>query len=286
MRVTVWILLFTIYVFAETLSVDIAKLKSGIDLIAIKMGEQNLIKPSKTPLFTLKLQRLSDKKIFIIDSRSGWRGFDTNMAGGKRSIILSDPINSSLPKSLYATVELEVRVKKIYLDLKVKGIGKDFTLLESKFPMIALKKINNDSFFVPYRFGKVIYDPTSRLDYGDNKPNSDFLNAGAGLYPMGWGATMQYMAYWGNEYSLIFIAADPRSYIKTLIAKAENNSIKIGTSIPAPNMSRASNDFDYPGRFVISYFHGDWFDAAMIYKDWVKKNAFYYPKSLTKVAKD
>ena len=48
--------------------------------------------------------------------------------------------------------------------------------------------------------------------------------------------------------------------------------------IPAENMNIGGNGFVMPGEGVWRLLHGDWFDAALIYRDWVRQNAGWYPR--------
>lgn len=46
---------------------------------------------------------------------------------------------------------------------------------------------------------------------------------------------------------------------------------------PIPNQTIPGNAFDGTGEVVLRSFHGDWVDAATIYRDWVRQNAKWFP---------
>ena len=263
------------------LKVELARLASGVKLHAIKSdGRELLAKEANPTLFRIDLKKLSDGKIFKLFSSKGWHGIKVKRRDEvTQEIRLSQPTDETLPRTLQIIITMQVRVGEVDWDLRVEGIGSDFSVLESRFPLIDLKPMRDARLFVPYRFGKVIRDPLHDLDYGDNKPNDHFLNAGAGLYPMGWGATMPYMAYYGSDLGLFLCACDKKASIKTLIAKGRGDFLHIATKVPAPNMGRGGNDFAYPGLFQMRIYHGDWYEAARLYRSWVRANADYYPRN-------
>ncbi len=273
------LIFFTPSVIYASLSVDIIRSKNGLKLYSIKHNGMELLNPkSDTPLFKIRLKDTKSGKPYDLISSSGWQELSTKVISNtKRTITLKRPINKLLPRELEATITLSVDGDNSIWDLKVSGL-KNYSIYNVSFPNFSIKTFSDDHLFVPYRFGKVIDNPSSNLDYGENSPNNDFINGNAGLYPMGWGAVMQYMAYYNSNYGIYFGAQDPKASIKTLIAKSSDGGILVGTKVPAPDMSKSGNDFDYPGSFRVQIFNGDWYDASMIYKIWVKRYAEYYPK--------
>jgi len=47
---------------------------------------------------------------------------------------------------------------------------------------------------------------------------------------------------------------------------------------PVPDMSLAGNRFELSGPAVWQLIRGDWFDAAVTYRDWVRREAKWYPR--------
>ena len=58
----------------------------------------------------------------------------------------------------------------------------------------------------------------------------------------------------------------------------EAQAVEVSFNVPAENMGVGGNGYASPGEAVWQILHGDWFDAAMIYRGWVCQNAAWYPK--------
>jgi hypothetical protein len=97
-------------------------------------------------------------------------------------------------------------------------------------------------------------------------------------YPSGFGASMGWYALYGKDGGLYYAAHDPEATIKTLVMKA----------VPRKSVEMR---FDYPGtteksgaavpaaaNIVLAPLQGDWFDAAVRYRDWVRREASWYPR--------
>ena len=240
------------------------------------------------PLFEAKLRDIRSgndvENNISVNAANGWQAVTISRNDNQTVIEFSHPDNNALPSSLVAKVVIANEGGALSWDLKMEGLGASHSVLDVQFPQLALKASGNDHYFIPYRFGKVIDNPGEvDLDYGENEtgaflPNdTNPLMRNAGEYPKGWGATMQYMAYYNDEYGIYIGFHDPKANLKTLRAKSASHAIVVGSTVPAPDKTRAGNDFDYPGVVEFRPYSGDWYDAAKIYRDWVYHNADYRP---------
>jgi hypothetical protein len=73
---------------------------------------------------------------------------------------------------------------------------------------------------------------------------------------------------------------DPLAGTKDIVAEGRpaDGAVVVAFDVPAENMDAGGNAYASPGEAVWQLLHGDWFDAAMIYRDWVRQNASWYPK--------
>jgi hypothetical protein len=248
------------------LEVTIEKRESGIEVSSIQDEKRELLNQAIS-LFKLSLHHTINEQNQTISANSGWKDISIEGSEANRSFRLSHPLDETLPDNLTATISLQIEGHKSTWDLSVEGLGEHYSLIEVEFPNFNIKTSGEDNFFIPYHFGKLIKNPANTIDYHG-------INA---LYPRGWGATMQFMAYYNQKYGLYLGFHDPKASLKTFMAQQENSGVHIGSTIPIPNQLIANNSWNMSGAFVLEAFQGDWYDASLIYRDWVYKKADYRP---------
>ena len=102
-----------------------------------------------------------------------------------------------------------------------------------------------------------------------------------GTYPSGW-TSMQFMAAYDrpSRSGLYWAIHDPLGGTKELSAKSlqPSSTLMLAADIPVPDMGKPGNSFQLNGEAVWQVFAGDWYDAAVIYRDWVRQQARWYPQ--------
>ena len=240
------------------LSVALKKTNHGMEVKSIKVrGGDVLSAPSD--LFALSISGFDE-----LSSHEGWGRVTTRKMGQGLQIVFTQPQENGLPENLKVTASIQVRDGVSDWDLAVTGL-EDHSLMDVSFPRFNIRADGDDHFFVPNRFGQVFDNPGSGMP--------EFK----AIYPMGWGASMQYMAYYNSRYGLYFGSHDPKASLKTLTASGNLGSIAVNIENPAPNRTIAGNDWEFPGFFELAAYQGDWYDAALIYKGWVYEEADYRP---------
>ncbi len=110
----------------------------------------------------------------------------------------------------------------------------------------------------------------------------------SGLYPSGW-TSMQFMAAYdqASRRGLYWALHDPLGSTKDLSAASDPQAttVVLAADHPVANMRRAGNRFELSGTAVWQAFSGDWFDAAQIYRRWVRAEARWFP-SLSSAGRD
>ncbi|MBQ0006022.1 MAG: hypothetical protein KBS57_01275, partial [Alistipes sp.] len=96
-------------------------------------------------------------------------------------------------------------------------------------------------------------------------------------YPAGFGASMPWFAFWDKQGAGLYIGAHDRNGThKEFYFEAEpNGTTRLRMTYPGTN----NREFA-PCEIVIAPFRGDWFDAAMMYKEWMKNESAWYPGEL------
>lgn len=248
------------------LQISIIENDNGVELVSIKDDGVELLS-SSSELFSLEINNTDNNSIEILSSSSNWENIDIDNSNGNCTIILTNPSMNlpNLPSSLIVRIYINTSGDKSEWDLSVSGLG-NCSLIESTFPILKIKATGNDDFLLPYFYGKLIHNPGSELNYN-------------GLYPRGWGASMQYMAYYNNENGLYFGFHDPKASYKRMIANSGEDDINIEGVYAIPNKTLAGNDWELSGKFELDLFQGDWYDATLIYKEWASNFAEFWPKN-------
>ena len=103
----------------------------------------------------------------------------------------------------------------------------------------------------------------------------------SGTYPSGW-TSLQFMAAYdeARQTGLYVAAHDPWGSTKDLLVESRPSESAVVLSVdnPVPDMGTAGNRFEFSGEAVWHLLRGDWFDASVIYRDWVRQEAKWYPR--------
>ncbi len=242
------------------LSITVEKSGKGVKLNSIKKnGDELLDTQSISAFFTL----LIDGK--FVTSFSGWDSVAVLNNGSDATITLTKPTDSNFSENLTATVIITTSGSKSDWDMSVTGLGSN-TLTEAHFPYLNIKASGNDYFMTSTHSGRLIKNPKSS---GINEELK---------YPR-WAATMQFSAYYNDNYGIYLGTHDPKASIKKFVIKANiKNGVKFENEIPIPNKGIAGNDWEFSGVFRLELFEGDWYDASQIYREWASQEAGYWPK--------
>ncbi len=242
------------------LKITVTKSATGAKVISIKYNNRELLdRTTKSTLFKLTI----DKQ--VVTSRANWGRVSVKNDGTHCKITLSNPTNKKLAKTLKVTVGIDVTGKKSDWDIAVSGLGAN-SLDTITFPYINFLAPGNDYFLTPKYSGQLLKNPQA------SKLNKTLT------YPRGWATTMQFCAYYNDNYGIYLGSHDPTAALKNFCIKSTKNGLLYYNNIYAPNRYEAGNDYKLPGTFCFELFQGNWYDAAQIYKKWAAANANYWPK--------
>jgi len=242
------------------LSITLLNTGKGVKIVSMKKNDTELL--DTEALSALFLLQVDNK---FITSASQWDSVKIQNNGSDCIVVLSHS-TLSISKDLTVTVTISTDDKKSEWDISVTKLGNS-TLKNTVFPYLNIKANGNDYFFLPKYSGKLVVNPKAK---GINSTLT---------YPRGWSVSMQYVAYYNNDYGIYFGAHDPTAAKKDFtVRKNIFNGIKYQIDIPAPNMGVAGNDWEFPGVLRIELFDGNWYEASQIYKAWASKKAEYWPQ--------
>ena len=178
------------------------------------------------------------------------------------SVIWKNVKVANKPIDFTVTAAISLNPDKPELSFRINTHLEDgrYKLKTIVFPVIngikAPAPANETFLFYPQDIGREMQNPSRNL--------SGSLNLRYGT----WFLAMQYIALYGNGTGIYFDAKDGNGWFKDFVfSKLENPAgtfrFEVQTPVPAD-----VNNFAVPFPVNIALFKGDWFDAAMIYRQW------------------
>ncbi|OGO91783.1 MAG: hypothetical protein A2Y17_13580 [Clostridiales bacterium GWF2_38_85] len=245
------------------LSVTLSKTGTGISLKSIKdtRNSKKLLSEPRV-LFTMKAVVLATNETISADSQTGWNFVDVIKASDKLyTIILSG--NEKL-SGVTVTITASLEGNRITWKISLVNDNSEISLTECDYPILSFDSKTDNMFFSPYGCGEI---------YSSAKEGG-FLSEQN--YPS-YGASMQYLAFW-NEKSRRGIYCglhDPAPAYKKIhySRKADEKAFTLKIVLPLTNTDIGANSQELYGKCVWELFDGDWYDAALIYRDWVWNEA-------------
>lgn len=221
----------------------------------------------KRPVFTVRVENAADKKTFSFDSLSGWNS--VSFADGE--ILCVGPKGN--PELSGLTVRLGVAADAAKPGIRFTGSAATnspaYRLFELEIMPLTVESSGRAmTAFYPGPSGDII---PNAAESGVRK---------VGSYP-GLKAPMPYMAVYDETrgLGLFYAPLDPSGAAKQIRMTNETpGSLDISVLFPLPVDPKAFGaETALPGELLLRSFSGDWYDAAVIYRDWVRLNADWYP---------
>ncbi|NLX98957.1 MAG: hypothetical protein GXY83_22660 [Rhodopirellula sp.] len=223
------------------------------------------------PLFAVTLRHVGDEEETQLRADSGWKQVELTPSDRGLAIRWAEPADDRLRGvAVIAEAVGDRSASALRWSFRVENAGEQWSVRRTVFPQISVAELAPDArLLVPQAAGT--------LQEGVWQRNYRF----GGTYPGGW-TSMQFMAAYdeARQTGLYFATHDPWGSTKDLLAKSDpaERTLLLSFDHPAPDMNVAGNDFELSGQAVWQLLRGDWFDASMIYRDWVRKEAHWYPK--------
>jgi hypothetical protein len=245
----------------------------GISLVTLvdQKAAQSLTAAKTLPLFSIALRNAKTREERTVVANAGWNVAQIEPVDGGLSLRWQLPTAKGLGAlKVEARVVADPATGSLRWRLNVAGAASPWSLRHVVFPAVAVADLGpRTAVLYPMGSGKVVYDPwTAESGY-------------AGRYPSGW-VSMQFMAAYreAGKTGLYVAVHDPWGSTKELrvAPRPEDRSVALSFEHPVPDTGRPGAPFTLCGEAVWQALRGDWFDASMIYRDWVRKEARWYPK--------
>jgi hypothetical protein len=249
----------------------------GVELLSLldRAKHGQLLAKASLPLFTITMRPLKSKTDVQLRADTGWQRVQVVAAATADTIEMrwESPHDKRLgPMRVTAVASIDRTAGAIRWKLRVDNVDRAWCVRNVVFPQVALDATSPQfEFFYPCGPGQVRRGwaalPSMRmgcLTYPDMYNTMPFVAAydvagGQGLY---------------------CAIHDPSAGVKIIRTqcRAEDHALVVAYEVPADNMDVGGNGFSTTGQPVWRLLHGDWFDAAMIYRAWVRREAPWYPK--------
>jgi len=242
-----------------------------LNLFDLATGRK-LLAPRSLPLFTLTMREIDSKEEVPLNADEGW---------GEVELITPRPkglwLRWQRPRD-ERLGDLSVLVKltpdddrdAFHGSLTVENPSDRWSVWRTVFPQVAVADLGPQGrVFFPRGAGEVqqgVWQRAFRF---------------SGRYPSGW-TSMQFLAAYREDATTgLYVAVhDPQASAKEILAESRpsDQAVVLAFDHPAADMGVAGNDFELSGQAVLQLLRGDWFDAAVTYRDFVRKEAKWYPK--------
>jgi hypothetical protein len=244
------------------------RLESVFDLA---LGRE-LLATNALPLFEVTVRHLTSKQEIHLQADRGWRRTATRRTRDGLELRWLEAADESLRGvTVLASAKADAKSHAWHWTLRVENQSTEWSVLRVVFPQVTLANLGERaSVFFPRGPGEVETNVWGRsFKYRGN-------------YTDCW-CSMQFMAAYqeGEQPTGLYLAThDPRGTIKYVAVESDpaTRTVRLFYEHPAPNMTVAGNDFELSGEAVWQLLRGDWFDAAQIYKAWVRREASWWPQ--------
>ncbi len=196
-----------------------------------------------------------------VNSSRGWKSVDVSYSGNEIKILFQNP-----SKATDIEIELIGRAdtKGISWYTNVTNRSDEYSIAEVSYPTPTMIG-ETLHVFTPDRSGRAI------------------MNAGEVGYELtdtypGFHLSMQYYAYWGDYTGIYLGVHDPDGSSKRFSISVDDGMASLGIRLPAVGAGTAANSFTPGGYMRWEAFEGDWYDATMIYRDFVHRDANWLPE--------
>lgn len=242
------------YVRSGDLAVYLREGDHGISLAGISDSKTgDIFSGPLSPLFRVIIRDLSEGKDEMLTSESGWERiarFDTTSGSG--FVFEREGIRAEL------TAVLSPEISQIAWEADIRLRDPALSVVRFDPPSAKMKAGDDTRFFFALGPGQDI-PVTKTTEMHSTSP-----------YPS-IGVCMQYLAVCDRKLRRGLYAGfhDPEGSYKTLVADCHNGVCSAIAMISAEGIDEPMNGYHQEGQVVWRLFDGDWYDAAMIYRDWV-----------------
>ena len=233
--------------------------------------------PQRSYLFVLQYQDTATKELRYLNSQSPWNSITVTQADSTTTVRFQSPTGVPNGETLWMEVRITANPNGGRgLDFAMAGAPetKAYSYRRGCLTQLFLRKFGERmNFLYPRNCGCVQADPMNEFFW-------------ASPYPGGIICTMGLMSFWDTEKNLGLYTSshDPTGATKDFLFDSRKETTqtadcgKLHVDYLFENMGQPGNGVTAPGTFHVEAYHGDWYDAARMYRAWAHKNARWMPE--------
>ena len=211
-------------------------------------------------IFSAELKNCITNEKRVITSMCHWKKVSAEYNDKYIKIKFADP------EDIQKVVLVVKGVKNndgICWSVDVMNDNAEWSVLSVTYPT-PLMRAEKFDFFVPLTCGRVIKDAGNKGYYRNS--DDEFL------------VRMHHFAVYGEQDGIYIGIEDGRSAVKRFIVEAKDQCADVHVDFFGINGGKPANSFSLYGVSRWQYFEGDWYDATMIYADFVYNKAEWLPE--------
>lgn len=245
--------------------VELLKTESGIAVVGGFFGEVQL---AYNELFRLRVKNVTTGEKRLLTSLDGWGRVDVSENGDETLFVFS---SAEACDGITVTVSACADEDGVSFGGGVENHNAEWSAMELSYPTplvfgdtldlfvpaengLEIKNASNAEEFKKYIHGTVIPYPSRRM-------------------------SMQFFAAYGKKSGIYLGFHDGTAAAKEITVSSEQGKIGLLMKFFGIGASLPSNSFSLRGVCRWQAMEGNWYDAALIYREFVKKEAFWLPET-------
>ncbi|MBQ3229819.1 MAG: hypothetical protein IJB49_02250 [Clostridia bacterium] len=239
---------------------------NGVSLYSLrdKKTKKNFLTSSHS-LFNITARAIASDDTVTVSSNKGWKNCVFETVGSDTVILLSG--NSELC-GVTAVLCAHTSGNRIEWTTRLISENDEYSLYECDYPIITFDCNKNTFFLSPTGPGE-LWNSMEECRATQNYPS--------------YGASMQFMAFWNDatKRGIYYGLHDPSPAYKKIHfeKKGHEKYFTFKGIMPLTDIDRGRNSQALYGSCVWELFDGNWYDAAMLYREFFLKYAVWKPET-------
>lgn len=229
----------------------------GMKIAGGTFGEIKLL---PTPIFKMRLKNVKSEENMYVDSTSCWKNVLLKEYENHVDFIFDGLDDVS---DVCVIVQAKFSETAVKWTAEVANNNQEFSVMDITYPTPKITA-SYFNFFLPDNSGVVVEDAGHKIVKDEC------------YYPC-WAISMQYFAMYGHNSGIYVATEDAKAANKHFAWVCENDVCELTATFPAIAASLPANSFSVYGTCNWSFFTGDWYDATLLYSDFVQREAEWLP---------
>ena len=250
---------------AKNYQLTFSRTENGIAIAGGFFGE---IQIAESELFKLRVKHVKTGEEVTLTSLDGWGSIQVSENENETQFIFS---HAATHENLAVTINASADEEGISFGGGIQNDNEEWSAMELSYPTPLVCGDELD-LFVPAENGLVIKNAT------DEESFKKYIHGTVLPYPSR-RYSMQFFAAYGKKSGIYLGFHDGTAAAKETTVSSNGGKIGFSTKFYGIGASLPQNSFELRGVCRWQYLGGDWYDAALIYREFVKKEAFWLPEA-------